>query len=51
MIINPRVITTPNGRQYVCFWTAAYAYKWARTRPEFQHRMAVRIGHLTAFAM
>lgn len=51
MAIHPRIITAPNGVRYACFFTAAYAYKWARNRPEFQRRMAVRVGNLTAFSL
>ena len=51
MTLNPRIITAPNGRKYFCFFTAAYAYKWARAKPEFQHCMPVRIGNMTGFGV
>lgn len=49
MTINPRIIIAPNGRRYACFFSAGYAYKWARTIPALQQCMAVRVGNMAAF--
>jgi len=49
MMIHPKIICAPNGRMYAAFFSAGYAYKWARAQKTMGHKMAVRIGNMAAF--
>ena len=52
MIINPKIITAPNGRKYACFFCVGYARSWfEKTFPHAKPQAASRVGYMAGFCI